>query len=106
MGCNCKNDNNGIKVNENASNKSKQSLFIRSLIFLTKVIIFILTSVMATIIVIPFSIYMLYKTIFLNEGLNFNGILLSLGKKLKKDDEDDEDEFEDEDEFVLLNAEE
>lgn len=112
MGCNCKKDKNGIKTKENqSSNNKKEPLFIRGLVFTTKLIIFLFASLISGIIVVPFSIYMLYKVIFFNKGVDVTGALLTIGKTLKKkdkeyDDDEDEYEFEDESEIELLNTEE
>lgn len=110
--CNCKKDKNGVEIKGTTSIK-KEPLVVRGIILLSKSILFLFGSLIATIIVIPFSIYMLFKIMFLDEGLDVTGGLLSIGKLLKKkekeeDDEDDDDEdeyeFEDEDELVLLNT--
>jgi len=49
---------------------------------------------------------MLYKVIFLNEGVDISGALLKLGKTFKKkeNNDDEEFEFEDEDELELLEV--
>jgi hypothetical protein len=123
MGCNCKTDSNGVEIKEtNGAKKKKEPFVMRSILLVVKVLIFLIVSVIATVVVIPFSIYTLYKVIFLNEGLDMTESLVSLGKYLKKkggnleddednfgdmDDEDEDDEefeFEDEDEIVLLET--
>jgi len=104
--CNCKKDSkNNIENVTNKDSKNKQPLVIRGLVFISKLFIFLFASVISTIIVIPFSIYMLYKVIFLNEGVDVRGAMLKLGKILKKKEHnDDEFEFEDEDELELLEV--
>ena len=107
MACNCKKDKNGVEIKETPKNK-KGPIVIRAISLVTKTILFLFGSLIATIIVIPFSIYMLFKVIFLDGSIDLTDNLLSLGKILKKKDNDDDDEdfeFEDEDEIVLLNAE-
>jgi hypothetical protein len=105
--CNCKKDSkNNIENVTNDDSKNKQPLVIRGLVFISKLFIFLFASVLSVIIVIPFSIYMLYKVIFLNEGVDISGALLKLGKTFKKkeNNDDEEFEFEDEDELELLEV--
>tara|TARA_R110000803_G_scaffold74903_3_gene139033 strand:+ start:10635 stop:10964 length:330 start_codon:yes stop_codon:yes gene_type:complete len=109
MGCNCKKDGNGVKIKKTSDGK-KDSVIIRAIILITKGFLFILGSVLTVIIVIPFSIYLLFKIIFLNEGVDVTDSLKSIGefiinKKDKEEDEDDEYKFDEEDEFVLLDSE-
>lgn len=106
--CNCKKSNNSENIETiNEKSKNKRPIIIRGLVFTTKVFIFLFSSVIATLIVIPFSIYMLYKVIFLNESIDVTEALLKIGKTLKKKEDNDdaeEFEFEDEDELELLEA--
>lgn len=109
MGCNCKKDKNGVEIKNESSGK-KEPLVIRGLLLVTKSMLFLFGSLIVGIIVIPFSIYMLFKVIFLNGPIDVTDSLLSIGNLLKKkkgddDDDDEEFEFEDEDELVLLDAE-
>ena len=110
MGCNCKNDKNSVGTNDTTSQKEKQPLIIRGIVFITKTLLFLIGSVIASIIVIPFSVYMLFKAIYLNEGIDITNTLVNVGKTLKKKETDDDDEeeyeFEDEDELELLNVQE
>ena len=111
MGCNCKKDANGVEIKGKSSDEyKKKPLIEKGGMLVVKIFIFIFAAITATIIVIPFSIYMLFKVIFLDEGsMDLTAGLISIGKKLKKKDDDDDDEeefeFEDEDEIMLMNAE-
>ena len=111
MGCNCKDDKNwvGNKDKSNSQSKDDKGLFIKILSLIVKSILFIIASVVASIIVIPFSIYMLFKVIFLDNSMDFTDALFTIGKRLKKNDEDDDEEdyeFENEDDLILLDSEE
>jgi hypothetical protein len=103
--CNCKNKKNIDIPKGESSEKNKGFSFMKVIVFTTKIFLFLFSSVIATLIVIPFSIYMLFKVIFLNESIDLTSTLLSVGKALKKkDDDEDEYVFEDEDEIELLET--
>tara|TARA_R100000988_G_C3864529_1_gene100863 strand:- start:215 stop:544 length:330 start_codon:yes stop_codon:yes gene_type:complete len=109
MGCNCKKDSNGVKA-EKSPNKKKEPIVIKSIILVTKTILFLIGSLITSLIIVPFSIYLLFKIIFLDEGVDVTDSLKSIGKILKKKDKDEEDDeeeysFDDEDELVLLDSE-
>ena len=109
MGCNCKKNENGEDITKKNLNEDKNSFFIKILIFIIKIIIFIMASAIISIIVIPFSIFMLIKVMFLDESIDLTNILLYIGKKLKgKEDIDQGEKIEitDDDEITLLNSEE
>jgi len=109
--CNCKKDDSKVIFeNKLEGSSEKKPLIIRGVVMITKIILFVIASAIAAIIVIPFSTYMLFKIMFLNEGIDVSDALLSIGKTLKKtekeeDDEDDEDYDEDE-EFEFKNEDE
>ena len=108
MGCNCKKDKNGEDITKKKINKGKNPFLTKILIFTVKLIVFLMASVIATVIVIPFSIFLLVKVIFLDESVDVTNTLLYIGKKLKrKEDTDEEEEIEitDDDEITLLNVE-
>ena len=101
MGCNCKKDKEELEVTKKKINSSKNPLIIRGLIFLVKIIIFLFSSAIVAIIVLPFSIYMLSKVVFYDGEIDTSGIILSIGekfKKYKKNREDDDDNYDDDDE--------
>ena len=112
MGCNCKDDKNwvGNKDKANSQSEDDKGFFIKALSLVVKSLLFIIASVIASIIVIPFSIYMLFNVIFFDKSLDFTDALFTIGKRLKKDDEDEDDEeeyeFEDEEDLILLDSEE
>ena len=110
MGCNCKNDKNNETL-EQTEVKEDTSIFIKALTTVVKAFIFIIASAIASIIVIPFTIVLLYGAIFHNHGVDVTNALLTIAKPLKRREKDDEEEeeyenFEDLDEdedLVLLN---
>ena len=109
MGCNCKKDDNSTNTKQ-TPNKKKEPIVIRGIMLITKSFLFIIASLLATIIVIPFSIYMLFKVIFFDEGVDVTDTLKTIGNVVlnkNKDDKNQEDEYEfdDEDEFILLDSE-
>ena len=116
MGCNCKKDRNSTGVNDSPNDSPFDSyknkpLLARLGLLVVKIFIFIFAAIVTSIIVVPFSIYMLFNVIFFDEGLDFTNNLIAIGKMLKKKDDDDDDddydedfEFEDEDEIILMNA--
>jgi len=115
MGCNCKNDKNSETLEQTESTEDK-SIVIKVLNTIVRVFIFMTASSIASIIVIPFTIFLLYKSIFYNEGFDVTNLLLAIAKPLrrrKKDDEEEEidDEYEnfkdlnEEKDLILLNEE-
>tara|TARA_B100000767_G_C19544813_1_gene442358 strand:- start:36 stop:356 length:321 start_codon:yes stop_codon:yes gene_type:complete len=106
MGCNCKKDNNSVDTKQTPSGK-KDPIVIKGIILITKSFLFILASLLTAIIVIPFSIYMLFKVIFFNKGVDVTDNLKSIGNVIfkKNKNNDDEYDFDDEDEFELLDSE-
>lgn len=111
MGCNCKKDENGVEIKDDTA-KGGASKTTLGLLLIPKAFLFLIGAALVSIIVVPFSIYLIFKVIFLDERLDVTGGLLNIGKYIKKktekdDDEDDDEEyeFEDEDELVLLDAE-
>ena len=128
MGCNCKNDKNEEGLNEEKDfrvhtlDSSTKTVGSAALVMVVKIFMFLIAVVIASIVILPFSIYLLYKTIFMEESIDLTGAILAIGKSLKKkdddeydDDDDDDDEedeedeeedgyeFEDEEEIVLLD---
>jgi hypothetical protein len=97
-GCGCKSDSIESKENETVESGD---LFMGSLKMITKIIIFIIASVIGSIIVIPFTIYLLFKTIFGNGSIDINKIVLSIIKKNKQTNQvDNEIEYDNEYELV------
>ena len=115
MGCNCKNDKNNETL-EQTEVKEDTSIFIKALTTVVKAFIFIIASAIASIIVIPFTIVLLYGAIFHNHGVDVTNALLTIAKPLKRREKDDEEEeiddeyknFEDlngDEDLILLNEE-
>ena len=110
MGCNCKNDKNNGTPEQTETTEDK-SIFIKVLNTVVRAFIFIIASAIASIIVIPFTTFLLYKSIFHDEGFDATNLLLTIAKPLRHREKDDEEEeeyenFEDLDEdedLVLLN---
>jgi len=72
MGCNkCKNKNkSNAKIDVNGEIENNQSLVKNFLVLLTKILIFLIAGVILSIIVVPFSVYLLFKAIFLDATLD------------------------------------
>lgn len=74
MACSkCKNKNKSndkIDLNGEIENENNESLVKNFLVFLTKILIFLIAGVILSIIVVPFSIYLLFKAIFLDATLD------------------------------------
>ena len=112
MGCNCKNDKNNETLEQTESTEDK-SIVIKVLNTIVRVFIFMIASAIASIIVIPFTIFLLYKSIFYNEGFDVTNLLLAIAKPLRRREKDNEEEeeyenFEDlneEKDLILLNEE-
>lgn len=103
MGCSsCK--KNSIKVGGTnlSSNGSKNSIGVKILIFIVKIILFLITSVILTIIVIPFSVYMLAKVFFYDGTVDVESLIVGLNnmirnrKERKEGRKDEESEGDDE----------
>jgi len=91
MGCNCKNKNFLVSNSETPkSNLTNMELLID---FSVKVISFLIGSLLLSIAMIPFSIYLLFKVIFLDGKLDVTKTMVNIGKLLKiNQNEGDSDE--------------
>jgi hypothetical protein len=104
--CKNKKDLSGIE----SVNLKEEPIGIRFLTMLLKIFMFLVASVMVSVVVVPYSIYMLFKIIILNEGVDVNSFLHFVSKKIIRDkdddDDDDDDDFEmlDDDEYVLYDV--
>ena len=105
MGCNsCKSKNNSLNIGDKVEIK-KGDVGTRSIVFIAKSMLFVISLVIAIPVVIPFTIYALYKTIFLNSGVDVTGALVNLGSFLmRKKNVDDDDEYDEED-LVMMDVE-
>jgi len=103
-GCGCKSDS--IESNEIGTVETG-NLFMDTLKMVTKILIFIIASVIGSIVVIPFTIYLLFKTIFGNGSVDVNKLALSIikqNKKTNEEDIDDEKELDSDDEYELVDV--
>jgi hypothetical protein len=80
MGC-CKSKVKTV-VNEDGKEKTNFN-FLGIINIMVRTLIFILTLFIVPIIVVPFSIYLMFKVIFLDNDLDFEGLIKGLGGKLK-----------------------
>ena len=111
MGCNCKNKLTPEEVESNSNN----SIPIKILITISKIFVFILASIIGSLLATPFTIVLIFKTVFNgNASININNLLMKISKyhkdrKEKKEDEEDEEyeieEYETEEDLILLNEE-
>lgn len=98
MGCGCKDKGNGFLPNGGVNDADNSGLLIHEkiIIFITKTIGFIIGGVLLAIIIVPFSLYALFKIIYFEESIDITGGLIEFGKILTKDRSGEYD-FEDED---------
>jgi len=89
MGCSkCKNKKKGNTTTEtNSENviENNKSLVKSSLVFLTKIMLFIVSGAILTVIVVPFSIYLLFKSIFIDSSLDTSLMMQAVRKIASKD---------------------
>ena len=112
MGCNCKNDKNK-KTGGQKNTEKKSSVFNKVLLIIVKLFLFIIASAIGAVIVIPFTIFLLYKSIFSDSSVDVTNMILSIAKPLKnrkkekENNEKDEnyEKFEIEEDVILLTEE-
>lgn len=92
MGCNSCKQKEKLKFSGEKVNINQEPLFMRGLIFVVKILLFAISLVIAIPIVIPFTVYMLFRVIFTNHSVDVTSGLVNVGKLLIKKDRDDEDE--------------
>lgn len=80
MSCGCKNDKKIDLLNE--SNNNDKSIIKKSSNYIVKFILFLIVSLILPI-TLPLMIIMLFKTIVLDNNINFLPILLKIGKKME-----------------------
>lgn len=95
--------------------KEKYPLVVKPIIFVFKIILFSLLSVILPVFILPLSLYISFKISFYKGEVNFVDNLIKLGMYLKKDDyydeDDDDDDYEinentfDDSEIELLHVE-
>tara|TARA_R110002126_G_scaffold43556_3_gene125033 strand:- start:26799 stop:27095 length:297 start_codon:yes stop_codon:yes gene_type:complete len=81
MGCNCKNKNNGDLTKDL---ETDETLGEKLLIFSVKVLLFIFVSIVVSIVIIPFSIYAVYKAIFKDGNLDIVKFITNTKKYFNK----------------------
>ena len=85
MGCSkCKNKKKGNTTTETNSENNK-SLVKSSLVVLTKIMLFLVSGAILTVIVVPFSIYLLFKSIFIDSSLDTSLMMQAVRKIASKD---------------------
>ena len=81
MGCNCKNKNKDNLTNESENDKTFGD---KIMVFSVKVILFIFVSILVSVVIIPFSIYVIYNAIFRDGTLNVENFITNSKKYLNK----------------------
>jgi hypothetical protein len=85
MGCSkCKNKKKGNTTTETNSENNK-SLVKSFLVLLTKIMLFLVSGAILTVIVVPFSIYLLFKSIFIDSSLDTSLMMQAVRKIASKD---------------------
>jgi hypothetical protein len=106
MGCNsCKSKNNlkdGIEISEQGKD---MSLVLRGIQLFVKTVLFIICGGILSVVVIPFSLYTLYKILFHGSSIDVSGALKLIASKIKKPEETDDEEAESGDEIVIHEVE-
>ena len=115
MGCNCKSKNSSIgdiPVISFDNIKDKYPLIGNSILFITKIILFIMATIISIIIVLPASLYISFKISFIKKGneLDLTKNILKFAKfyskfKNNRDDDDDDDDHDDDDSFDYSDVE-
>tara|TARA_R110000772_G_scaffold17946_3_gene49888 strand:+ start:57597 stop:57974 length:378 start_codon:yes stop_codon:yes gene_type:complete len=101
MGCSsCKKSKKGTKGNNsflggNLPLKPAEELnFLEKVIvFISKVFGFIVGGIIISILVIPFSLYLLFKIMFLDESIDIVGIMTGIGKLLMPDNDNNDNDY-------------
>jgi len=85
MGCSkCKNKKKGNTTTETNIENNK-SLVKSFLVLLTKIMLFLVSGSILTVIVVPFSIYLLFKSIFIDSSLDTSLMMQAVRKIASKD---------------------
>lgn len=99
MGCNCKNKNgNKNTVDYFEVLKEKHPFMGKLILYFGKVILFLISTVLVTLVVLPISMYICFKVSFINNELDFTKNIFKLIKQFKYVKNDDDDDYSDEDE--------
>ena len=107
MGCKkCKDKR--ISINPIQKEIDNSGIGSKILIFFVKLVVFLFTGPIVAIIVIPFSLYMLFNVLFLEGNVDITSGLVGIGKMLTGKDveeESDEEDDEDDDEYEEIGIE-
>lgn len=104
----------GDTVNE--YNEKEKSTGVKIVEYTSKFIVFLLVTTILVPFIIPVLIIVLFKTLVLSHNLDIMPLLIHVGKKIFKDDNDDDDDYDedeededfdefDQDEYEELNKE-
>jgi hypothetical protein len=92
MGCNsCKKNSTRITGLTITKDGGKKSIGIKILIFSVKIVLFIISSFILILIVIPFSVYMLSKTMFYDGNVDIESLIIGVSNHFKDRKEDKKD---------------
>lgn len=108
MGCNCKNKNgNKNTVSTFEVLKEKHPFMGKLILYFGKVMLFLMSTVIVTLITLPISMYMCFKVSFINNEIDFTKNIFKLIKHFKyvKNDDEDDDEDDDENEYNNIDDE-
>jgi hypothetical protein len=108
MGCNTCKGKPKVSFDETLKEhkEEKKSTGFKLVEYTSKIIIFLIISAILTPFIIPLLIIVLFKTIVLSQGVDITPLLLHVGKKIFKDDEDEYDEDEEEEDFEEFDQDE
>lgn len=95
MGCQSCKEKRQEEIQQQA--QGEKPLGLKILEFSTKVLLFIVAGSIASVVVIPFTLYMLYKLLFRDNKVDVTGTLEVIGKYFKKINDKTDDEYEDDD---------
>tara|TARA_R110001606_G_scaffold192255_1_gene340056 strand:- start:594 stop:947 length:354 start_codon:yes stop_codon:yes gene_type:complete len=105
MGCNsCKKNSASIAGLTITNNGGKKSIGVKILIFSVKIVLFIISSFLLGITVVPFSIYLLSKAMFFDGNIDIESLIVGVSnhfkdKKEDKIDKKDKIDLDDEEEY-------
>ena len=105
MGCSsCKKNKIKIGGSTLSTDGGKKSVGVKIIIFLTKGVLFLIASIIMSIIVIPFSVYMLAKVFFFDGSVDVESLIVNANnffkdRKSKKEDKNDDINLNDGEEY-------
>lgn len=90
MGCNCKNKSGNILAESAGPAKKNLNIGEKIIVFFAKTIGFMIGGLIMSIIVIPFSLYTLFRIIYFEDSIDITGALVNIGKFLGIGKEEDD----------------